>query len=449
MLQNKILILAFLASFLLSSCGAYFNQPLGVEQARLGEETSLNDQLKSLPLPKEPLVAGVYKFRDQTGQYKNVEQGTSWSTAVSQGTTSILLKALEDSRWFVPIERENVGNLLNERQIIRNTRQQYSGAKKNNQPALPPLLYAGILLEGGVISYDSNILTGGAGARYFGAGASARYRQDRITVYLRAISTSNGKILKTVYVSKTVLSQAVDASIFRFVKLQRLLEAETGFTRNEPVQLAVTEAIEKAVETLIIEGVKDNIWFVKDDNEKQALLDRYEADVTQAESTELYNRLLKKRRSSNSVGITAGGAFIDGDFAESRLTGSFGASYKHAFSPAFGVSGAINGFALKNEGVFSDSFVSFDFNGELTILPKDSFSPYLTAGVGSYFTTALDDANLKFQYGLGFEYMGFQNIGIKIFGENNISIADDLDRTVAGKRNDHFWRFGIGLNYYF
>ncbi|MFP2996484.1 CsgG/HfaB family protein [Spongiivirga sp. MCCC 1A20706] len=449
MLKNKLIILAFLASFLLSSCGAYFNQPLGVEKARLGEETALNDQLKTLPLPKEPLVAGVYKFRDQTGQYKNVEQGTSWSTAVSQGTTSILLKALEDSRWFVPIERENVGNLLNERQIIRNTRQQYSGAKKNAQPNLPPLLYAGILLEGGVISYDSNIITGGAGARYFGAGASARYRQDRITVYLRAISTSNGKILKTVYVSKTILSQAVDASIFRFVKLQRLLEAETGFTRNEPVQLAVTEAIEKAVESLIVEGVKDNIWFVKNEDEKQALLDRYEEDVTEAESTELYNRLLKKRRSSNSISITAGAAYIDGDFAESRLTGSFGASYKHAFTPAFGVSGAINGFALKNEGVFSDSFVSFDFNGELTLLPKDSFSPYLTAGVGSYFTTALDDANMKFQYGIGFEYIGFENIGIKLFGENNISIADDLDRVVAGQRNDHFWRFGIGLNYYF
>jgi len=449
MFKNRIIILAVLASFLLGGCGAYFNQPFAVENARLGEETVLNDQLKSLPLPKEPLVAGVYKFRDQTGQYKNVEQGTSWSTAVSQGTTSILLKALEDSRWFVPIERENVGNLLNERQIIRNTRQQYSGNKKNSQPALPPLLYAGILLEGGVISYDSNILTGGAGVRYFGAGASARYRQDRITVYLRAISTSNGKILKTVYVSKTILSQAVDASIFRFVKLQRLLEAETGFTRNEPVQLAVTEAIEKAVESLIIEGVKDNIWFVKDENEKQTLLDRYEADVTEAESTELYNRLLKKRRSSNSFALTAGGAFIDGDYAESRLTGSFGASYKHAFTPAFGLSGTVNGFALKNERVFSDSFVSFDFNGELTLLPKDSFSPYITAGIGSYFSTSLDDANFKFQYGLGFEYMGFENIGIKIFGENNLSIADDLDRIVTGKRNDHFWRFGLGLNYYF
>ena len=93
--------------------------------------------------------------------------------------------------------------------------------------------------------YDTNIITGGVGARYFGIGASAKYRQDRITVYLRAVSTKNGEILKTIYVSKTILSQAVDASFFRFVKFQRLLEAETGFTQNEPVQLAVKDRLKR------------------------------------------------------------------------------------------------------------------------------------------------------------------------------------------------------------
>ena len=95
------------------------------------------------------------------------------------------------------------------------------------------------------------------GARYFGVGGSTQYRQDRITIYLRAISTSNGKILKNIYVSKTILSQAVDVSLYKYVSFQRLLEVETGFTRNEPVQLAVQEAIEKAVKGLIVEGIED------------------------------------------------------------------------------------------------------------------------------------------------------------------------------------------------
>jgi curli production assembly/transport component CsgG len=37
------------------------------------------------------------------------------------------------------------------------------------------------------------------------------------------------------------------------------LEVETGYTTNEPVQ-TVTEAIEKAVSTLVLEGIKDGIW---------------------------------------------------------------------------------------------------------------------------------------------------------------------------------------------
>jgi curli production assembly/transport component CsgG len=37
------------------------------------------------------------------------------------------------------------------------------------------------------------------------------------------------------------------------------LEVETGYTTNEPVQMAVTEA-EKAVSTLVLEGIKDGIW---------------------------------------------------------------------------------------------------------------------------------------------------------------------------------------------
>ena len=195
--QLTLLIIALIGS----SCGSYFNQPVQQQEARIGEVTPHTEKLKTLPLPKEPVVVGVYNFKDQTGQYKNVELGNSFSTAVSQGGTTMLIKALEDSKWFTPIERENLQNLLNERNIIRSTRKDYQSNNTNdNQPNLPPLLYAGVLLEGGIVSYDTNIITGGMGARYFGVGASTQYREDRLTVYLRAVSTSNGKVLKTIYI---------------------------------------------------------------------------------------------------------------------------------------------------------------------------------------------------------------------------------------------------------
>ena len=160
----KVVTLILLAT--LSGCGAYFNQPLKTKKARIGENTTKRETLLENILPVEQTIVGVYKFRDQTGQYKLLESGSTWSTAITQGTTTMLVKSLEDSKWFSPIERENVSNLLNERQIIRSTRQEYNKNNNNEQVAsIPPLLFAGVLLEGGVVSYDSNIITGGSGAR--------------------------------------------------------------------------------------------------------------------------------------------------------------------------------------------------------------------------------------------------------------------------------------------
>ena len=128
MLKNSSLTL--LCALLLSSCSAYFNQPVGVQKAIYGENTPATSSLPKIPKPKEQIVVGVYKFKDQTGQYKSTEQGSTFSTAVTQGATSILIKALGDSKWFIPIERENLGNLLNERNIIRSTRQEYAATTR-------------------------------------------------------------------------------------------------------------------------------------------------------------------------------------------------------------------------------------------------------------------------------------------------------------------------------
>ncbi len=108
LLANSFSIFGILV---LTNCGTYFNQPVDIQEARIGEATDVTKRLKELASPKEPVVVGVYKFRDQTGQYKPSEVGGSFSTAVTQGATSILVKSLEDSKWFVPIERENLANL--------------------------------------------------------------------------------------------------------------------------------------------------------------------------------------------------------------------------------------------------------------------------------------------------------------------------------------------------
>jgi curli production assembly/transport component CsgG len=211
--------------------------------------------LAHLPAPKGKIVAAVYGFRDQSGQYKPAPD-SSFSTAVTQGATSILLKALRDSQWFVPVERENLQNLLTERKIVR----ALSGNGKAPADVPPPLIPASIILEGGIVSYENNVKTGGAGARYLGIGASSLYRTDQVTVVLRAIDIRSGRILNSVSTTKAIYSHQVDLSVFKFVKYKHLLEMEVGYTRNEPAQLCVTDAIEAAVVHLIVQGLAANSW---------------------------------------------------------------------------------------------------------------------------------------------------------------------------------------------
>lgn len=439
---------------LLTSCGTFFNQPVIQQEPRTGEFATFTKSLLDLPEAQDPVEVAVYNFSDQTGQYKAVENGSTFSTAVSQGATTILIKALEDSGWFIPIERENLSNLSTERNIIRNTKQEYIKNLNPNEPPLPPLLYAGLLLEGGIVSYDTNIITGGAGARYFGIGGSARYRQDRITVYLRAVSTNNGEILKTIYVSKTILSQAIDASFFRFVKFQRLLEAETGITQNEPVQLAVKDAIEKAVHDLILEGIIDGYWNSKGGREvDNALVTNYLEEKRIDESTELFNREIKQRDHRNSFMFSGGGNVLNGDYSEKEwdLFGRF--QYKRKISNMLDVNVTASILEFHGGGeTFNRTFASGDINAQLNILPNEDLVPYVYAGPG--IVTRLSEPNkgdnfYKFQYGGGLEYYISPRWGMTIFGEHNIMLNDEIDELINGKRNDFFLNIGFGINYYF
>lgn len=267
---TQCLFVFLFSTVCISGCGKW--STIGTERASIGYQTAIHPSLISLPAPKDKIVVAVYKFRDQTGQYKTSGSATTFSTAVSQGATSMLNKALEDSGWFIPIEREGLNNLMNERKIIRSTRLQFQN--ENGEPAeeLPPLLYAGVLLEGGIISYDTNIVTGGMGARYFGAGGHGKMQKDQVTIYLRLVSVKNGQILKTVSTTKSVLSREVDFGLYRFVREKRLLEIETGFTTNEPTSMCVLEAIEKAVFDLIVEGIHEGLWALENDTDIQTPL---------------------------------------------------------------------------------------------------------------------------------------------------------------------------------
>jgi curli production assembly/transport component CsgG len=85
-----------------------------------------------------------------------------------------------------------------------------------------------------------------------------------VTISLRAVSVSSGKVLATITVSKTIYSTADSIAILKaFRGGTAFFEAETGLTINEPTTLAVKATVEAAVVELIKEGERKGIWSFK------------------------------------------------------------------------------------------------------------------------------------------------------------------------------------------
>ena len=221
-------------------------------------------QLLQLPPAEIMPVVAVYSFLDKTGQRKSVDNIASFSTAVTQGGTEMLIDALKTAgggTWFRVVERSGIDHLIRERQIVRTTRQEYAEPDEEKTTYIAPLLFAGIIVEGAVIGYDTNIETGGRGARTLGIGLSNQYRKDVVTVSLRAVSVQTGEVLLNVQARKTVLSYGGGFDVFRFVDMDtQLVEIEDGVGNNESVTYAVRAAIEAAVLELVFQGEERALW---------------------------------------------------------------------------------------------------------------------------------------------------------------------------------------------
>jgi len=228
-------------------------------------------KLRYLPPAEQMPVVAVYTFGDGTGQRKSQDNVASFSTAVTQDAKSLLIDALKAAgsgenpkgTWFRVVERgTGLDNLVRERQIVRSTRSEKAKAEGLDEfQELQPMLFAGMILEGGVVGYDTNIETGGTGARYLGIGTTNQYRRDSIVISLRAVSTLTGEVILNVQTSKTVLSSGQAGDVFRFLDMDtKLLELESGMTQNESVTWAVRSAIEAAVLALIKQGDERGYW---------------------------------------------------------------------------------------------------------------------------------------------------------------------------------------------
>ena len=264
----KNLLVSILLVTMLSGCANIHMDLTQEEPVTLQLRQKLIDKLPELDGPA--ITIAVYGFQDKTGQMKPNDKLALFSKAVTQGSEVFLIKSLQDSKnWFKVVERVGLDNLIKERQLIRNQREVYEG--KDAKP-LKPMTVAGVMIEGGIIGYDSNIRSGGNGARFLGIGGSQQYRVDEVVISLRLISVNSGEVLLSNAVSKTIYSTQHNVGVLRFVDAgTRALELENGQALNEPTTYAVRVAIEQAVHDMIIEGEKKGIWRFK---KVAALLDQ-------------------------------------------------------------------------------------------------------------------------------------------------------------------------------
>ena len=219
-------------------------------------EQPVTKAITQLPLPARTPVVAVYKFSDLTGQRKSVDGIASFSTAVTMAPETYLIRALKQSNFFRVVERGGLDNLTRERQLIRQTRQTF-----NDNTEQKPLIFAGLIIEGGIVDYNTNLLSGGVGARYLGIGNSKQYREDTVMISLRLVSVSTGEILLEILTSKTILSVGISNDYFRFIADgTELVEFESGNAMNESKSIAVQAAMETAVVALVKQGREKEYW---------------------------------------------------------------------------------------------------------------------------------------------------------------------------------------------
>ena len=253
-----------LSVLLLSSCAVIWENDDLVLSKKIQSTSTLelqSEELKNLPPAKSKPTIAIYpnSFRDLTGQRRSNSTFALFSTAVTQAPEAFLIRAFKhtaNGEFFRVVERVGLDDLVKERQLIRSTRKEFEEDNK-----MKPLLFAGILVQGGVVSYEANLKSGGIGARYLGIGNSKSYREDTVTISLRLVSVSTGEVLTETLVSKSIISTSISQDIFRFIEEStELVEIEGGVAENESVSIALQKAVETGVLNIIYTGIERGYW---------------------------------------------------------------------------------------------------------------------------------------------------------------------------------------------
>ncbi len=262
--------------------------------------TTTKSELTALPKPAQKIPVSVWQIPDETGQFRrSAGGGTELSHAVTQGAHHMLIKALNDSGWFTVVERQGWPQLIQEIRIKEELRKRGAPHVKEDFMDLVVPVY---MINGAITEFDDHPVSFGWGFGLRGGSTSPRSTISSVAVDLRLTDVETGEVVDAVSISKRIISYQTDFGIFRFIKFNWLLELEFGWTINEPTDLAVREAIEKAVIHLIVKGVREGLLgFAPAKEEDKKFFSEYRLDTDEIEKQKMETLLKASKEASEEA----------------------------------------------------------------------------------------------------------------------------------------------------
>jgi curli biogenesis system outer membrane secretion channel CsgG len=129
-----------------------------------------------------------------------------------------------------------------------------------SQMYIPPLNPSEYIIEGGIIGYDSDVVTSGAGLKIMNIGGFGEVRKDTVSVNMRLVNVNTGRVVLSTTLTKGIFSQKLQGSGMGYVSIDRILEAEGGIGYNEPVFEALNLTIQSAVLDIVKKAQSQGIW---------------------------------------------------------------------------------------------------------------------------------------------------------------------------------------------
>ncbi|NMB20215.1 MAG: curli production assembly protein CsgG [Firmicutes bacterium] len=212
--------------------------------------TTASQLLAALPESKERIPIAIYAITDSTGQFK--ADGGASSTVVSQGSTEMLITALQRSGQFTILDRVRFGDLMNEQNLVSSSR-----IVPGQGPQLGALTGANYMISGSITEYQVSKETGGIGLVIAGRGGSTEYAKASVALDLRVTDLTSGEVVWAESLKGEVIGEKVGIQLFSFLG-KNIVEFETGQGKQQVINLVVRTLLEEAVFKLVRSGVLTN-----------------------------------------------------------------------------------------------------------------------------------------------------------------------------------------------